>query len=333
MWVAVDTMSGDLGPETAVRGAVQAIREFDAHVILVGQEEILEDLLRRNPCDKDRVEIEPADDVITMNDSPSRAVRSRPKSSVVTAARLVSERKAVGFFSPGNTGASMASALLAMGRIKGVDRPPIASPLPREDGGVTVLLDSGANVDCKPGWLVQFAIMGEIYSREILGIPEPRIGLLSNGEEDKKGNEVTIKAHEKLRKLPYNFIGNVEGRDIYGGLRQADVVVTDGFTGNIVLKATEGLAGSIFNILRGQIADSGLAQAGAYLLKPTLTDIKKRMDYAEYGGAPLLGVNGTCIIGHGGSNATAFKNAVRVVLEFARKDVNTRIQENIKRFS
>ncbi len=326
-------MSGDLGPETAVHGAVQAIREYDAHVILVGHEKTLEDLLKKNPCDKDRVEIEPADDIITMEDSPSRAVRNKPNSSVVVAARLVHERRAVGFFSPGNTGATMASALLNLGRVKGVERPPIASPLPREDGGVTVLLDAGANVDCKPAWLVQFAIMGEIYAREILGINEPRIGLLSNGEEDKKGNELTIKTHEKLKKLPYNFIGNVEGRDIYGGLRQADVVVTDGFTGNIVLKATEGLAGTIFNILRGQIADSGLAQAGAFLLKPTLADIKKRMDYAEYGGAPLLGVNGTCIIGHGRSNATAIKNAVRVVLEFARRDVIARIQENIKRFS
>lgn len=333
MWVAIDTMSGDHGPESCVHGAVQAIRDFDAHVLLVGQEQILEDLLKRNPCDKDRVEIVPADDVIAMDESPSRAVRNRQNASVVVAARLVNERKAVGFFSPGNTGATMASALLQLGRIKGVDRPPIASPLPREDGGVTVLLDAGANVDCKPDWLVQFAIMGEIYAREILGIKEPRLGLLSNGEEDKKGNEMTIKAHEKLRKLPYNFIGNVEGRDIYGGQRQADVVVTDGFTGNIVLKATEGLAGSIFNILRGQIAASGLAQAGAFLLKPTLADIKKRMDYAEYGGAPLLGVNGTCIIGHGGSNATAVKNAIRVVLEFARRDVNARIRENIKRYS
>ncbi len=333
MWVAVDTMSGDYGPEPAVHGAIQAVREHGASVILVGDPGIIEALLKRFPCDPSRVRIEPALEVITMDDSPSQAVRSRPNASVVVAARLVKEKHAVGFFSPGNTGATMASALLVLGRISGVDRPAIASPLPREDGRTTVLLDAGANVDCKAKWLVQFGIMGEVYAREIHGVVNPRIAMLSNGEEPKKGNSVTVEAHQKFAKLPYNFAGNVEGRDLYGGERAADVVVCDGFIGNIVLKATEGLARSIFNIMRYGIAGSQLATAGAFLLKPTLQEVKKRMDYAEYGGAPLLGVEGTCIIGHGSSNATAFKNAVRVVLEFARRDISAKIAENIKRYS
>jgi len=332
MWVAVDTMSGDYGPEPAVHGAVQAVREYGAKVMLVGNPQSIENLLNRFPCDSSCVEVVPATEIISMEDSPAQSVRSRPNASVVVAVKLVKEGRAVGFFSPGNTGATMAAALLELGRIKEVERPAIASPIPRQDGGTTVLIDSGANVDCKPGWLVQFAIMGETYAREILGIINPRVALLSNGEESKKGDSLVIEAHQKLAKLPYNFIGNVEGRDLYGGRRTADVVVCDGLIGNIVLKATEGLAGSIFNILLQGIAGSQLASAGAFLLKPVLQQVKKRMDYTEYGGAPLLGVNGTCIIGHGSSNATAFKNAVRVVNEFAKKDIGTHIAENIRRF-
>jgi len=331
-WVAVDTMSGDHGPEPAVHGAVQAVRELGAHVILVGDPDTLEKLLKRFPCDLSRVQIQAAKEIITMDDSPARAVRSKPEASVVVAARLVKEKKAVGFFSPGNTGATMAAGLLELGRIKGVERPAIASPLPREDGGTTVLLDSGANVDCKAQWLVQFAIMGEIYSKEIIGVVNPRIGVLSNGEEEGKGNSVSTAVWERLRHIPCNFLGNVEGRDLYGGGKTADVVVCDGFVGNIVLKATEGLATSIFTILLQGIAGSNLAKTGAFLLKPVLHEVKRRMDYTEYGGAPLLGVDGICIIGHGGSNATAFKNAVRVVQEFAVKDLRHKIEDRIRLF-
>ncbi len=333
MWVAIDTMSGDYGPEPAVHGAVQAVRDYGSKIILVGDPKVITGLLKRFPCDSSHIQIEEANEVITMNDSPAQAVRSRPNSSVVVAVRLVKEKKAVGFFSPGNTGATMAAALLGLGRIKEVDRPAIASPLPRQDGGTTVLIDAGANVDCKSNWLVQFGIMGEAYAREILGIINPRVALLSNGEESKKGNSTSLDAYKKLSELPYNFVGNIEGRDLYGGKRAADVVICDGFIGNIVLKATEGLAGSIFNILLQGIAGSQLATAGAFLLKPVLQQVKKRMDYTEYGGAPLLGVNGPAIIGHGSSNATAFKNAARVVQEFAKKDITGVIAENIKRFA
>ena len=332
MWVAVDTMSGDAGPEPAVHGVAQAIRDFGARVILVGRPEVLEPLVLRFGCDSDHVRIEAASEVIGMDEAPSRAVRRMSNASVVVAAELVKSKAAVGFFSPGNTGATMAAALLILGRVRGVERPAIATPLPREDGETTVLLDSGANVDCKPGWLVQFAVMGEVYSREMFGRVNPRIGLLSNGEEDKKGNTTAVAAHQKLRKLPYNFVGNIEGRDLYGGERSVDVVVCDGFLGNIILKATEGLARTFFTILKSSISGSQLASAGAFLLKPALQSIRRRMDAAEYGGAPLLGVNGTCIIGHGSSNATAYKNAVMVVHRSAQKDLTHKIEENIKRF-
>lgn len=326
-------MSGDLGPEPAVHGAAQATREFGIRVILVGNPGLLKPLLKRFGNDGEKTRIEPAHDIITMSDSPSRAVRLRQDASVVVAARLVRAGEAAGFFSPGNTGATMAAALLEMGRIKGVSRPAIATPLPREDGGITVLLDSGANVDCKSSWLVQFAIMGEVYSRVFFGKISPRLGILSNGEENSKGNGLILNAGQKISRLPYNFVGNVEGDDLYGGERSVDVVICDGLLGNILLKATEGLAGSIFNILRQGIAGSQLATAGAYLLKPVLQSIKRRMDADEYGGAPLLGVRGTCIIGHGSSNATAFKNAIAVVDTCARKNLIVQIEESIRRFS
>jgi len=332
MWVAVDTMSGEAGPEVAVQGALQAVRDHGAKVLLVGQEAILDALVSRQSVKEDTVRIVSARSVIEMTDSPASAVRKNPEASVSVAARLVKEGQAIGMFSPGNTGATMAAGLFFLGRISGVDRPGIALPLPREDGGVSLLLDGGANVDCKAAWLVQFAIMGEIYAREILGLTNPRVALLSNGEEAGKGNAAVVSAYERLARLPMNFIGNVEGRDIYGGARTADVVVCDGFIGNIVLKATEGLAESMFKLIRDSIAESPLASAGALLLKPTFQGVKRRLDYAEYGGAPLLGVTHPCIIGHGRSNATAFKNAIRVVLDYGRKDVNHRIADSIRRF-
>ena len=332
MWVAVDAMSGDLGPKEIVEGAVDAVNEFGYSVVLVGIEEILGELVLQYEYDVSKLRIVHAPDVIEMDESPSLAVKTKPESSVVQAIRLVANRECVGMFSPGNTGATMAAALMYLGRIEGVLRPPLAVPLPQEDGSPMLLLDVGANVDCKPEYLVQFAVMGVIYAREILKIPEPKVGILSNGEEDKKGNQVTHKTFEILKKLPIKFLGNVEGRDLYGGGRDVDVVVCDGFVGNIVLKATEGLVKSIFKILQDSIAQSSLAMTGAVLLKPTLKAIKKRLDYAEYGGAILLGINGTCIVGHGSSSALAAKNAIRVVVECARNDVDLRIAESIIKY-
>ncbi len=333
MWVAVDTMSGDFGPKEIVEGCIDAINEFGYSVVLVGAEETLGELVLQYDYDTSKLRIVHAPDVIGMDESPSIAVKTKLESSVVQAVKLVAQRECVGVFSPGNTGATMTSALMHLGRISGVLRPPIAVPLPQEDGSPLLLLDAGANVDCKPEFLVQFAIMGQIYAREILKIKQPKIGLLSNGEEDKKGTHVTQKVFEKLKRMPINFIGNVEGRDLYGGGRDVDVVVCDGFIGNIVLKATEGLAKSIFSILKKNIEESSLAKAGALLLGPTLGAIKKRLNYEEYGGAVLLGVNGACIIGHGSSSALAVKNAIRVVVECAKNDVDLRIAENIVKFN
>jgi glycerol-3-phosphate acyltransferase PlsX len=325
-------MSGDLGPLELIEGSVDAINQFGYSVVLVGNEEILGELALRFDYDSSKLRIVHAPEVISMDDSPAIAVKSKQDSSLVEAISLVANRDCVGIFSPGNTGATMAAALMYLGRIPGVLRPPIAVPLPQEDGSAMLLLDAGANVDCKPEYLLQFAVMGEIYAREILGIPKPKIGILSNGEEDKKGNSLSLKTFDLLKKLPLNFVGNVEGRDLYGSGRDVDVVVCDGFVGNIVLKATEGLAKSIFHILKNNIAESSIAMTGALLLKPTLKAMKKRLDYAEYGGAVLLGVNGICIIGHGSSSALAVKNAIRVVIECARNDVNVRIAENLVKY-
>ncbi len=327
-YVAVDAMSGDFGPTPAIEGTVQAVREWNIPVILVGDEDLLSRELKKYSYDKDMIMIQHSKDVIKMDESPSKAVKIRTDASVVVCANLVKKGEAIGFFSPGNTGATMAAALLYMGRVAGVHRPCIASPIPREDGGTTILVDSGANVDSRPEWLVQFALMGNLYAKEIFKVSEPRIAILSNGEENKKGNVVSVQAAEILSKLPINFIGNIEGRDLYGGTpRYADVVVCDGFVGNVVLKATEGLASTIFRILLKGIENSSLAKTGAFLLKPVLTEIKKRMDYSEYGGAPLLGVNGACLIGHGSSNAKAFKNAIRVCFEYAEKHISYKIEK------
>lgn len=333
MWMAVDAMSGDHGPTPLVSGAVAAARELDAHVILVGDEKTLDAEISRQSYTGENIRVAHASEVITMEDSPAMAVRSKKDASVNIAAKLVASGEALGFFSPGNTGASMAAALAHMGRLSGVKRPAIATPIPREDGMATVLLDSGANVDCKPEYLVQFAIMGEVYSREIMGVINPKIGLISNGEEDTKGNELTLAALHKLRKLPYDFVGNVEGRDLYGTGKQVHVVVCDGFVGNIMLKTIEGLAKTIFSSLKKNINASALAQGGALMMKPAFMAVKNRMDYATYGGAPLLGVDGVCIIGHGSSSARAVRNAIRVGMEFGQKNVTGRIAENIKRFT
>ncbi|MCB1173550.1 MAG: phosphate acyltransferase PlsX [Leptospiraceae bacterium] len=333
MWVAVDVMSGELDLETAIFGCVQAVNEFGIKVILVGDEVAISELLFRFTIDSSKVDIIHADDVIGMYESPAQAVRAKPNASVLVAARLVKEGRAVGFFSPGNTGATMTATLLEQGRIQGVKRPTIASPIPREDRGTTILADSGANVDCRPRWLLQFAIMAATYAEEILGIKRPRIGLLANGEEPKKGNYLTQQTYKDLAKLPWDFIGNVEGRDIYGGTdRSADVIVCDGFLGNIVLKATEGLARSIFNLMRQEIQQSALGRTGGLMLRPTLKMIRDRMDASEYGGAPLLGINGNCVIGHGSANSRAFKNAIRMVDLFARRKLHERIALNIENY-
>jgi glycerol-3-phosphate acyltransferase PlsX len=326
-------MSGDHGPEEVLAGCVQAIKERDVSLLVIGDPPTIEAYLEHYPHERQNIEIVASADIITMKDTPAIAVRKKKNSSVVLAAQAVAAQKAFGFFSPGNTGATLAAAIQYMGRLKAVKRPALGIPFPRSDGGVTFLLDAGANVDSKPEWLVQFAVMGEVYSREILEVVNPKIGLLANGEEDSKGNAQVQSAFEKMKKLPYDFIGNVEGRDIYGIGRKVDVVVCDGFVGNIVLKSSEGVAGSIIKLIKDGVSQSRLAQTGALLLKPTFATLKKRMDYSEYGGVPLLGINGVVIVGHGSSKADAVKNAIRAGFEAANNDINSHIVENIKRYT
>ncbi|KUK83201.1 MAG: Phosphate acyltransferase [Pelotomaculum thermopropionicum] len=314
MKIAVDAMGGDFAPREIVRGALQAAKEYKLGIILVGDEKQVNAEIEVSGRDTGGlVSVVHAAEVIGMNEQhPAVAVKRRKNASIVMATRLVKEGAAAAVVSAGSTGAAMASALIVLGRIKGIDRPAIAGVLPNEKG-MTVLLDAGANVDCKPQNLFHFGVMGHLYAKKILGIVEPRVGLLSNGEEETKGNETTLAAFPLLARAGFNFVGNIEGRDIFRGT--VDVVVCDGFIGNIVLKAGEGMAGSLFKMMKEEITKSWLAKMGIAIAEPALRGFQKRIDYTEYGGAPLLGVNGVLIICHGSSTAKAVKNAVRLAAD------------------
>ncbi len=317
MKIAVDAFGGDYAPEPIVEGALQAANMYKISLILTGDEIRLRSLVGDKPGST-YIEIVNASEQIQMNEHPVEAVRTKKDSSLMVAARLVREKRAVGMVSAGNTGAVMAASLLGIGRIKGIERPAITSLMPTLKG-VCLILDVGANVDCRPNQLVQFAQMGSIYAQKVLGRSHPRIGLLSIGEEPSKGNEVTIKVHESLRQSKLNFVGNVEGRDISKG--EVDVIVCDGFVGNIVLKFAEGLGSAIFSMLKDEFTRSIPSKLAAAVLKPGLKRIKQKTDYTEYGGAPLLGINGISIIAHGRSNAKAIRNAIRVAKEAADSGV------------
>ncbi|OAT81267.1 phosphate acyltransferase PlsX [Desulfotomaculum copahuensis] len=325
MKIAVDAMGGDHAPREIVRGAAEAAREFDQEIILAGEQgQIIAEL---GELTDPRITIVHAPEAIAMGEHPAVAVRRKKNSSIVRAVQLVKEGTAGAVVSAGSTGAAMAAALLGLGRIRGIDRPAIAGILPSRRGG-TVLLDVGANVDCKPQHLLQFAIMGSLYAEKILGIPEPRIGLLNIGEEETKGNELTLATHPLLKRSGLNFVGNVEGRDIFQG--PVDVVVCDGFVGNIVLKAGEGMAMALMHMVKEEVTKSWLAKMGTAMTIPALKDFRRRLDYAEYGGAPLLGVNGVVIICHGSSTARAIKNAVRRARESLENRLVEAIHSNIK---
>ena len=328
--IAVDAMGGDHAPKSEVDGAIRAARSLGVKVILVGQEPIVRQELEQHEGYRDLpIEIVHASERITMEDSAARAVRSKRDSSMRVAARLVRDGAAVGFVSAGNTGAVMATAKMVQGVVPGVARPALAGAFPTVvKGAPVVVLDVGANVDCSPAMLAQFAVMGEIYSRMILGTAKPRVGLLSIGEEDHKGNEVTRSAAPLMRGLNLNFIGNVEGRDIYGG--NVDVVVCDGFIGNVALKVSEGLVDMVKHLLRESLASTISGKIGYALSKTAFSDFRKRLDYSEYGGGPLLGVRGVCIITHGRSNGNAIKNSIRVAKESAEGKINQRIEEELR---
>jgi glycerol-3-phosphate acyltransferase PlsX len=321
-------MGSDRAPRPEIEGAIQAARRFGIAVTLVGPGERLKaELSRYSASASLPISIVHASEVITMDDKAVQAVRSKRDSSMRVGLRLVREAKASAFITAGNTGAAMATAKMVLGGLPGVDRPALVAVMPTAIGSVCTLLDVGANVDCKPHNLEQFAVMGDIYFRSMFGVEKPRVGLLSIGEEEVKGNELTRDAFALLKQLPIHFVGNVEGRDLYGGT--VDVVVADGFVGNVALKTSEGVAHLVRHVLKESLAATVTSQVGALLSRSAFADFKKRLDHTEYGGAPLLGVKGACFITHGSSNANAIKNAIRVAAEFVQRQIPQSIEREL----
>jgi glycerol-3-phosphate acyltransferase PlsX len=347
--IALDAMGSDRAPKPEIEGAIHAARNYGVRVLLVGPEATIKAELDRHPsASRLPIEIVHASEVITMEDKAVQAVRAKRDSSIRVGLRLVREGKAAGFVTAGNTGAAMASAKMVLGALQGVDRPALAAVFPTAPGTAAILLDVGANVDCKPHNLEQFAVMGEIYFRSMFGGPmfgasrfgdlktgrsglsvarSPRVGLLSIGEEETKGNELTRESFQLLKRLPLNFVGNVEGRDLFNG--HVDVIVADGFVGNVALKISEGVANLVRTVLKESLKSTITRQVGYMLSRSAFSDFKKRIDHTEYGGAPLLGVKGVCIITHGSSNANAIKNAVRVAAEFSQRHINESIEQGL----
>jgi len=324
--IALDAVGSDKAPEPEIRGAILACRELPVRVHLIGPEHELRDLLDEHLDSEDLpVVIHHASERIGMDEKAAHAYRTKKDSSMRVGLKLVREGKCAGFVTAGNTGAAMATAKGVLGALPGVDRPALATPMPSASGSPCVLLDVGANVDCKAHNLEQFAVMGEMYARAVLKIPQPRVGLLSIGEEETKGNDLTREAQPLLKALPINYIGNVEGRDIFSG--QADVIVCDGFVGNVALKTSEGVGRFVREVLRKSLMQTVTAQVGALLSRRAFNDFRQRLDYREYGGAPLLGVRGVCIIGHGSSNDRAIFNGIRVAYEFCRSGGNQQIEQ------
>ncbi|HEV3253633.1 MAG TPA: phosphate acyltransferase PlsX [Candidatus Acidoferrales bacterium] len=325
--IALDAMGGDHAPRAEVEGAVLAARELDVRILLVGIEATLRQELTRQRARSLPIEVVPASQVITMTDSPTQAFRKKRDSSVHVAAKLVRLGRADGMVSAGNTGAVMATSRFILGTLPSVDRPALAAPFPTSRGGAAVILDVGANVDSKAAQLEQFAVMGEIYYRAIFGTRRPRVALLSIGEEETKGNELTREAHNLLKHTSLNFVGNIEGREVFSG--SVDVIVCDGFVGNVALKISEGVAQHIGMLLKKALQSTLSAQMGYVLSRRAIQDLKKKIDYSEYGGAPLLGLRGIVIIGHGSSNSNAIKNAIRVAAELHRSRANEKIEEEL----
>jgi glycerol-3-phosphate acyltransferase PlsX len=327
MNIAVDAMGGDYGPAPNVEGAALAVQELSISVTLVGNEEQIRDEIRKQGCQDSRLNVCHAVQTVGMHESPAQVARKKRDSSIWVATELVKSGDAVAVVSAGNTGASMVASFFILGVIKGVERPAIAATLPTLTG-TAVMLDVGANVDCTPKHLHQFALMGNEYGKHVFGKPSPRIGLLSIGEEDSKGNEATKEAFKLIKSSPINFVGNVEGRDVFSGA--ADVVVCDGFIGNVALKISEGVADTIKKLLMKEIAGSMLGRFAYLFMATPLMRLRRRMDYAEFGGAPLLGVNGISMICHGRSSAKAIKNAILRAKGLADSRINELIQRDIE---
>ena len=334
MILALDAMGGDKAPDINVEGAILAVKQTDNDVILVGKQDILyaqmDKWSKKYSIPKNRIRIVNASEIIEMGEHPANASRHKKDSSMAVCCKLVSEKKADAFVSMGNSGAAMAVSLLYLKRIPGVSRPVISVPFPTLNGRC-IIVDAGANVDCKPEHLLQFAIMGNIYAKNIMGIRNPKVAVLSIGEEDTKGNELTLQASDLLKKANLNFVGNIEGGDVPKA--KADIIVCDGFVGNIFLKTSEGIAEMVSKFIKNSIKSNPLYWGAAPFLKLAMKKVKKKIDYDDVGGAPLLGVNSPCIIGHGKSNSRAVKNALIVAAKFAENNINKKIEEEINKFS
>lgn len=325
MNIFLDVMGGDHAPEEIIKGAIDAIKEYDCSLVLVGQKEVIASELKQYQYPTEKIEIIHAETVIENTEDPAMAIRKKNDSSLVVALEEMKKRDQSVLISAGSTGALLSGGLLKLGRIKGIRRPALASMLPKENG-VSLLIDTGANADCKPEYLVQFAQLGTIYFENVLGKKNPSVGLINIGTEAKKGNSLVKAAYELLEASSLNFIGNVEARDVLES--QADILVCDGFTGNIVLKLTEGVASFLLNGVKKAVVSSTTGKIGGLLIKSNLKSFVKQFDYAEYGGAPFLGVQGGIIKAHGSSNAYAIKNAIKQSISFLENDVLRKISEN-----
>lgn len=328
MRIAVDAMGGDFGPKAVVPGAMRAAEDFDVDILLVGLESVIRREVDRTGLKKSRTTVIEAPEAIGMGESVL-AFRKKKASSIRVGAQLVKDGRAEAFVSMGNTGAVVYISREVLGSLKGVDRPALALLVPGVEGQ-TLLLDVGANANCQPHNLVQFAVMGKIFMETVVGVPDPRVGLMSIGEEKGKGNDLVREAFDRLQEAPLRFIGNVEGKDLFSGV--ADVIVSDGFTGNVALKVSEGVVQSVLSMARHEITKNIFAKLGYLLMKRHLKKIYKKVDYSEYGGAQLLGVDGVCIIGHGRSNPAAVRNAVLRAREFVTNRVLEKIQAEILRY-
>src|SRR5579871_820842 len=331
--IALDAMGSDRAPKPEIEGAIYAARQYGVRVLLIGPEAAIHSELRRHSAAAHLpIEVVHASEYITMEDKVE-AIRGKRDSSMRVGLRMVREGTANGFVTAGNTGAAMATAKVVLGAVAGLDRPALAAVFPTAPGNPAMLLDVGANVDCSAQNLEQFAVMGDVYFRAMFGkkpgTPGPRVGLLSIGEEESKGNDLTREAFQLLKQLPLNFVGNVEGRDLYNG--EVDVIVCDGFVGNVALKISEGVVELVREALKDSLRATITRQVGFLLSRKAFVEFKKRVDYTEYGGAPLLGVKGVCIVSHGSSNANAIKNAVRVASEFAEHKINATIEQELSR--
>lgn len=328
MKIAIDIMGGDGGPNVTVKASVDAVNELDVHLVLIGKENIIKEELSKYKYSVEKIDIINAEEVITNEEEPAMAIRKKKDSSMVVGLNMLKEGSVDGFISAGSTGALLSGGLLIVKRIKGIERPALATVYPTKKG-VSLLLDVGANADSKAKYLQQFAIMGSIYSEKILNKKNPKVALINIGEEREKGNILAKEAYSLLEETPnINFCGNIEGREIPNG--DMDVLVCDGFVGNIVLKLTEGLAISIFDMLKEVFMSSFVSKIGTLMLKSGLRDFKKKLDYTEYGGAPFLGIKGTVIKAHGSSNELAIKNAIKQAKQFIDNKVIENIEENIE---